>query len=110
MSTVRTLDNMEATWDVSPWAKSQVVNAAHLPHDRPTKAIPGTLQEGGAPFRTTHWSVVQLAADGQSAESAQRALADFCQTYWPPLYAFLRHRGHSSGDAQDLTQAFFVHL
>jgi RNA polymerase sigma-70 factor (ECF subfamily) len=37
-------------------------------------------------------------------------LADFCQAYWPPLYAFLRHRGHSSNDAQDLTQAFFVHL
>jgi RNA polymerase sigma-70 factor (ECF subfamily) len=68
------------------------------------------LQEGGAPFRTTHWSVVQLAAEGDAAESAQRALADFCQVYWPPLYAFLRHRGHSSSDAQDLTQAFFVHL
>jgi DNA-directed RNA polymerase specialized sigma24 family protein len=68
------------------------------------------LQEGGAPFRTTHWSVVQRAAEGESAESADRALADFCQEYWPPLYAFLRHRGHSSADAQDLTQAFFVHL
>jgi DNA-directed RNA polymerase specialized sigma24 family protein len=54
--------------------------------------------------------VVQLAADDQSAESAQHALADFCQAYWPPLYAFLRHRGRSSSDAQDLTQAFFVHL
>jgi RNA polymerase sigma-70 factor (ECF subfamily) len=68
------------------------------------------LQEGGAPFRTTHWSVVQLAADGQAAESAQQALADFCQAYWAPIYAFLRHRGRSSSDAQDLTQAFFVHL
>lgn len=82
----------------------------YFPHDLPTKAIPGTLQEGGAPFRTTHWSVVQLAADGQSAEAGQRALADFCQAYWPPLYAFLRHRRYSSSDAQDLTQAFFVHL
>ena len=54
--------------------------------------------------------MVQLAADEESAESAQRALADFCQSYWPPLYAFLRHRGYSSNDAQDLTQAFFVHL
>jgi DNA-directed RNA polymerase specialized sigma24 family protein len=79
-------------------------------HDRTVKSIPGTIQEGGAPFRTTHWSVVQLAADGQSAESARQALADFCQAYWPPLYAFLRRRGYSSGDAQDLTQAFFVHL
>lgn len=76
----------------------------------PTKAIPGTLQEGGAPFRTTHWSVVQLAADEQSAEAAQQAMAAFCQAYWAPIYAFLRHRGRSSTDAQDLTQAFFVHL
>ena len=37
-------------------------------------------------------------------------MAGFCETYWPPIYAFLRHRGRSSGDAQDLTQAFFVHL
>lgn len=54
--------------------------------------------------------MVQLAADGQSAEAGQQALADFCQAYWPPIYAFLRHRGRSSSDAQDLTQAFFVHL
>jgi RNA polymerase sigma-70 factor (ECF subfamily) len=37
-------------------------------------------------------------------------MADFCQAYWAPIYAFLRHRGRSSSDAQDLTQAFFVHL
>lgn len=54
--------------------------------------------------------MVRLAAGADSTESAQRALADFCQAYWPPLYAFLRHRGHSSTDAQDLTQGFFVHL
>ena len=68
------------------------------------------MQEGGAPFRTTHWSVVQLAVDGESADAAEEALADFCQAYWPPIYAVLRHRGHSSSHAQDLTQAFFAHL
>ncbi len=74
------------------------------------KAIPGTLQEGGAPFHTTHWSVVLLAAQSQSLEDARRALTDFCQSYWPPLYAFLRRRGHSPSDAQDLAQGFFAHL
>lgn len=54
--------------------------------------------------------MVQLAADGQCAEAGQKAFADFCQAYWAPIYAFLRHRGRSSSDAQDLTQAFFVHL
>ena len=74
------------------------------------KNIPGTLQEGGAAFQTTHWSVVLLAAQSQTPEATQRALASFCQSYWPPLYAFLRRRGHPSSDAQDLTQAFFAHL
>ena len=51
-----------------------------------------------------------LAAQSQTPEAAQRALASFCQAYWPPLYSFLRRRGHPSSDAQDLTQAFFAHL
>ncbi len=74
------------------------------------KAVPGTLQEGGAPFRSTHWSLVLLAAQSQSPAAAQQALTRFCGDYWPPLYAFLRRRGHSSADAQDLTQAFFATL
>jgi hypothetical protein len=43
-------------------------------------------------------------------ESVQQALSAFCEAYWPPLYAFLRHRRSSSTDAQDLVQAFFAHL
>ncbi len=72
--------------------------------------IPGTLQEGGAAFEATHWSVILLAAQSPPPVAARAALASFCQAYWPPLYTFLRRRGHRPGDAQDLTQAFFVHL
>ena len=68
------------------------------------------MQEGGAAFASTHWSVVLLTAQSQSPEAAQAAMARFCQSYWPPLYTFLRRRGRSPGDAQDLTQAFFAHL
>jgi DNA-directed RNA polymerase specialized sigma24 family protein len=74
------------------------------------KPVPGTLQEGGASFQTTHWTLVLRAGQTESTKSAQQALSDFCEAYWPPLYAFLRHRGYPSADAQDLAQAFFAHL
>ena len=50
------------------------------------------------------------AGEADSEPSAHRALSGFCESYWPPLYTFLRHRGHPSADAQDLVQSFFVHL
>jgi RNA polymerase sigma factor (sigma-70 family) len=73
-------------------------------------AIPGTLQEGGAVFASTHWSVVLLAAQDEAPEAAQAALGALCQSYWPPLYTFLRRRGYAPADAQDLVQGFFVSL
>src|SRR2546430_15130576 len=74
------------------------------------KPIPGTLQEGGAAFQTTHWTLVLRARETQSETLAQKALSNFCEAYWPPLYAFVRHRGHASPEAQDLVQGFFAHL
>jgi len=58
-------------------------------------------------FVTTHWSVV-LKAGRSDAPQAQDALEKLCQTYWHPLYAYVRRRGHSPADAEDLTQAFFA--
>jgi DNA-directed RNA polymerase specialized sigma24 family protein len=74
------------------------------------KPVPGTLQEGGASFQTTHWTLTLRAGQTESSESAQQALSAFCETYWPPLYAFLRHRRYAPADAQDLVQAFFLYL
>ena len=74
------------------------------------KDNPGTLQGGGAPFHTTHWSVVVQALESQPPASAQQALGEFCQAYWAPLYTFVRRRGHPPADAQDLVQGFFGHL
>jgi RNA polymerase sigma factor (sigma-70 family) len=54
--------------------------------------------------------VVLRAREPESEDSAREALAGFCEAYWPPLYSFLRHRGFSSADAQDLVQGFFAHL
>jgi RNA polymerase sigma factor (sigma-70 family) len=60
-------------------------------------------------FVTTHWSVVASAGRGDSTR-AQAALAVLCETYWYPLYAYVRRRGYSPEDAQDLTQEFFARL
>jgi RNA polymerase sigma factor (sigma-70 family) len=69
------------------------------------KGIPGTLQEGGATFATTHWSVV-LEAQSQSP-AAQDALEKLCRTYWRPIYSFLRRQGVGPEEAEDVTQGFF---
>jgi len=58
-------------------------------------------------FVTTHWSVVLAAQEELSPESTQ-ALSEICRTYWYPLYAYVRRKGYSVDDAQDLTQEFFA--
>lgn len=60
-------------------------------------------------FVTTHWSVVLKAARNDTTQ-AQDALAKLCRTYWHPLYAYVRRRGFTPADAQDLTQGFFAQL
>lgn len=71
--------------------------------DMPTSTgVPGA-------FPYTHWSVV-LNAGGTDTTQAHEALSRLCETYWFPLYAFVRRRGHSPEDAQDLTQGFFAQL
>ena len=60
-------------------------------------------------FVTTHWSVVVTAGHSDTTR-AQEALEKLCQTYWYPLYAYVRRRGQSVEDAQDLTQEFFARL
>src|SRR5947209_8426231 len=65
-------------------------------------------QEGAArAFHTTHWSVV-LAAGEENSQEAASALARLCQTYWFPIYAFIRRKGLSPDQAQDFTQEFFA--
>jgi RNA polymerase sigma factor (sigma-70 family) len=68
-----------------------------------------SLAGGVNRFQTTRWTVVLNSAQSQ-APGYQQALADLCKLYWYPLYAFIRHRGYSSEDAQDLVQGFFLHL
>jgi len=59
-------------------------------------------------FSTTHWSVVLQAVQNDASGAA--ALEHLCQNYWYPIYAFIRRRGSSPHQAEDLTQSFFAHL
>ena len=60
-------------------------------------------------FPTTHWTLVQIV-QGEDRKKAAEALEDICGRYWYPIYAFLRRSGHSSHDAEDLTQMLFQQL
>lgn len=74
-------------------------------------ALPAVTPCKNDSFASTHWSVIIAAAKGESEpEGARAALEALCQTYWMPLYTFVRSRGYSLHDAQDLTQGFFAHL
>jgi RNA polymerase sigma-70 factor (ECF subfamily) len=71
--------------------------------DSPASSAPGDI------FATTHWTVV-LAAGKRHTPQSDGALEELCRNYWFPLYAYIRRRGHSKEDAEDLTQAFFARL
>jgi RNA polymerase sigma factor (sigma-70 family) len=58
-------------------------------------------------FETTQWSLVSAASGDEESRDALEALY---RSYCSPVYSFIRRRGHSREDAQDLTQDFFVHL
>lgn len=63
----------------------------------------------GHRFETTRWSLVLAVRDRESPDAAA-ALATLCESYWYPVYAFIRRSGRSSDDARDLTQAFFTRV
>jgi len=74
-----------------------------------SSAPPPVPLSGERKFASTRWSIV-VAAGAPDAPDRHAALATLCQTYWYPVYAFIRRRGASAADAQDLTQEFFAVL
>jgi RNA polymerase sigma-70 factor (ECF subfamily) len=73
--------------------------------EQPTASFPSDRRR----FATTRWSLV-LAAGRESSAESEAALATLCETYWYPLYAYVRRQGYDSAEAQDLTQGFFARL
>ena len=82
----------------SPWNLSFQLMDRHI-------TCQGALVAG---FPATRWTIIR-AARGQD-ESAGRALNELCVLYWPPVYAFVRRKGNSPPDAEDITQGFFAEL
>src|ERR1700748_3575932 len=64
---------------------------------------------GPSQFPTTSWTLVVAASDPRGKD-AHAALVSLCESYWYPLYTYLRRRGYAADQAQDLTQAFFVRI
>jgi RNA polymerase sigma-70 factor (ECF subfamily) len=69
--------------------------------------LPGPNDEGR--FDSTDWGLI-AAAKGDDPSPARRALAELCTAYWYPLYSYIRRKGYSAADAQDLTQGLFASL
>lgn len=74
----------------------------------PDKCAKDGVHRGGR-FLTTHWTVVRDAGDPDSP-GYRAARATLCETYWYPLYAYLRRYGCDPQEAEDLTQGFFVRM
>src|SRR2546425_705644 len=68
---------------------------------------PASRPESLGWFTTTHWTVVLNAKSDDTAQAAE-ALNKLCQTYRPPVHAYIRRRERNPADAEDLTQQFFA--
>ncbi|MCS7468195.1 sigma-70 family RNA polymerase sigma factor [Stieleria sp. ICT_E10.1] len=63
---------------------------------------------------STRWSLVlragETSGDSSVRRVARQSLEELCEIYWPALYGYLRRRGRSRQDAEDLIQGFFANL
>ena len=60
-------------------------------------------------FETTNWSLV-LGTRSSDDPRAREALATLCESYWYPLYCFVRRQGFAADESLDLTQGYFAKL
>ncbi len=60
-------------------------------------------------FQSTSWSIVRDLRD-PLASGYREALESLVESYWPPVYAFIRRMGKDVHEAEDLAQAFFAHV
>jgi RNA polymerase sigma factor (sigma-70 family) len=83
------------------------VSVTQRPDERSTEPTAALGRDRA--FVATRWSVVLRAGSSDTTRSVD-ALSRLYQTYWYPLYAYVRGRGYGREDAEDLTQGFFARL
>ena len=66
-------------------------------------------QNGRSEFPTTSWTLILSAGDPLHRD-CRDALVRLCESYWYPVYAYVRRRGYPEEEAQDLTQEFFIRI
>jgi RNA polymerase sigma factor (sigma-70 family) len=81
---------------------------AGVPEGAPMEDDSITTKDTPGQFSTTRWSVVRAAAG--SEEERVAAMTRLFQSYWQPLYLFLRREGRTREEAEDLLQELFVRL
>src|SRR4051812_40692178 len=59
-------------------------------------------------FHTTRWTQVRCAK--ADSEDGRMALADLCDAYYEPVYAFLKCELRDKDAARELTHDFFAHM
>lgn len=68
------------------------------------------MQHQTRTFAPTRWSLVLTAGKASDPADRRVALSSLLETYWYPLYAFIRAKGYDSPAAEDLTQEFCARL
>ena len=61
-------------------------------------------------FKTTQWSLVVASRRGENSDVRQRSLGQLFESYWYPLFAYLRRKGCTPETAADYVQTFFLEL
>jgi len=67
------------------------------------------MPERDGRFAPTRWSVVARATSADR-DIAREALQTLCDSYWWPLYVYLRRRGLDGDGAADMVQGLFTEL
>lgn len=101
-------EKLRQSWS-SPLPVSDSISIIQNNQQPPVEPVRSLKSPRAGLFLTTHWSAIVRAGDSLSPEN-DKAMAELCQTYWYPLYAFVRRKGYSADDASDLTQEFFARL